>query len=142
MNQILQGHPMSIFGDGEQKRAFSYVGDIADPIARAPWTPRAFQRVVNIGADVPYSVKELALEVADVLGARGHPIKYLSARNEVKIAFSDHSVAKALFGPLNNTSLNHGLAQMAKWVREVGSRKTPGFENIEITDNLPASWRE
>ena len=36
MNQILRGEPLTIFGDGEQTRAFSYVGDIIDAIARAP----------------------------------------------------------------------------------------------------------
>ncbi|MFN3876362.1 MAG: NAD-dependent epimerase/dehydratase family protein, partial [Flavobacteriales bacterium] len=39
MNQLMQGRPLTIFGDGEQQRAFTYVGDIAPIIARAAETP-------------------------------------------------------------------------------------------------------
>src|ERR1700746_1577288 len=60
MNQILQGKPMTIFGDGEQRRAFSHISDVAPIIARCIERRPAYNRVFNIGADVPYSVNVLA----------------------------------------------------------------------------------
>ena len=75
MNQIMQGKPMTIFGDGEQQRAFSYVGDIAPFIAQSPWTDGARNEVFNIGADCAYSVNELAKEVASAMGRPDHPIE-------------------------------------------------------------------
>jgi UDP-glucose 4-epimerase len=140
MNQILKGEPMTIFGDGEQKRAFSYVGDIAGPLAAAPWTEGARNRVFNIGADRPYTVNELARTIANAMGVPDHPIVHLPARNEVKIAYSDHSRAKQVFGMVRETPLSDGLREMAAWVKETGARKTPIFEEVEIRRNMPPSW--
>lgn len=60
MNQILQGKPMSIFGDGEQTRAFSYIKDVAPVLAAACETEAAYNQIFNIGADQPYTVNQLA----------------------------------------------------------------------------------
>src|SRR6266566_4573060 len=68
MNQLLQGQPMTIFGDGLQTRAFSHVDDVAPLIARAPLVPDAYNRVFNIGADTPYTVLQLAQEIAAAFG--------------------------------------------------------------------------
>ena len=54
MNQILQGQPMTVFGDGKQTRAFSYIGDIAPIMAEAIEMPDARNQVFNIGADQPF----------------------------------------------------------------------------------------
>ena len=59
MNQILQDKPMTVFGDGTQTRAFSYIGDIAPLIADAIDTPAAYNQIFNVGADQPYTVNEL-----------------------------------------------------------------------------------
>ena len=50
LNQRLRGEPMTIFGDGEQRRAFSYIDDVAPLIARAPLLPDARNHVFNVGA--------------------------------------------------------------------------------------------
>jgi UDP-glucose 4-epimerase len=140
MNQILQKKPLSIFGDGEQKRAFSYVGDIINPIATSPMNSKALNEVFNIGADYPFTVNELASEVLSVMNIKDFSIEHQKARNEVKIAYSDHSKAYKVFGPPQNTSLKVGLEKMYKWVKKVGARSTPKFKNIEIEKNLPPFW--
>lgn len=140
MNQILRGEPMTIFGDGEQRRAFSYVGDIVPALADAPWVPGARNRMFNVGADRPYTVNELAREVARAMGAEGHPVTHLPPRNEVKEAYSDHTAAREVFGTPSRTSLQEGLARMAAWVRRVGSRTSQEFEEVEVRRNLPPSW--
>jgi UDP-glucose 4-epimerase len=141
MNQIMRGEPMTIFGDGTQQRAFTYVGDIAPPIARAPWLPEAANQVYNIGADTPYSVNQLAKAVAAAMGVPNHPIKHLDARNEVHIAYSDHSKAVRAFGRYATTSLEDGLARMASWARAAGSRAGKPFDAVEVVKGLPPSWR-
>jgi UDP-glucose 4-epimerase len=60
MNQILQRQPMTIFGDGTQTRAFSYIDDVAPVMADAIETPAAWNETFNIGADEPYSLLQLA----------------------------------------------------------------------------------
>ena len=142
INQIMRGEPLSIFGDGEQTRAFSYVGDIVPAIAIAPATPGARGQAFNVGADVPYSVNDLAETVKRVMGVPDHPVLHHDARNEVIHAFSDHSKVQQVFGPGASTSLEDGVARMADWARRHGPRTTPPFAGIEIERGLPPSWRE
>lgn len=140
MKQILEDNPMTIFGDGSQQRAFSYVGDIAPAIARAPFVRAAQNDVFNIGADRPYAVNELAEHVAKAMGRPGHPTKHLPPRNEVLHAFCDHSKARAVFGAGTQTSLDEGLARMGAWARTIKLYPLEGFADLEITKNLPPSW--
>jgi UDP-glucose 4-epimerase len=140
MNQILQDKPLTIFGDGEQQRAFSYVGDIVGAIASSAWTPAAYGQVFNVGADIPFTVNELAHEVKRLLNKPNHPINYEEARNEVKLAYSDHSKIKSVFPDLPETSLQLGLEKMANWVNDFGARESKAFGNIEIMQNLPPLW--
>jgi len=142
MNQILKGKPMTIFGDGEQKRAFSYVQDIIGPIGRSAWTEEACNQVFNIGSDRPYTVNELADAVAEAMGVPNHPVEHLDARNEVKVAYSDHSKARRVFGERKETPLREGLNRMARWARQVGVRENNHFEDIEIWKNMPPTWKE
>lgn len=142
MNQILRGEPMTIFGDGEQKRAFSYVGDIIGMIARSAWTDEAYHEVFNVGSDVPHTLNELADAVATAMGVPDHPVEHLEARNEVKVAYSDHTKAHNVFGEKPETALQEGLDRMARWVKQVGARKSQVFEDIEVWKNMPPSWKE
>jgi len=139
MNQIMQDLPLTIFGDGTQTRAFSYIDDVAIPIAKSVNIPEAYNEVFNIGADKPYSVNELASVVGDCF-ATTPDIKYLNARNEVLHAYSDHAKAHRVFGNGTNISLQEGIARMAEWAKRVGARKSKEFGNIEITEKLPDGW--
>lgn len=142
MNQLMQGKPLSVFGDGTQTRAFSYVGDVAPHIARSVDVPGAYNQVFNIGADREYTVNELARAVMEAMGTEGD-VRHLEARNEVMHAYSDHSKAKAVFDLEDDgfVSLQDGLARMAAWARQAGARESQEFTNIEILDKLPPSWR-
>ncbi len=140
MNQILQGQPLTVFGDGTQQRAFSYVGDIVGPIAQSAWTPKAQNQVFNVGADHPYSVNELTESVGRAMGVGKPKVTHLAARDEVHIAYSDHSKSKQVFADVAATSLDDGLEKMAAWVREFGSRTGQVFEGIEVPANMPESW--
>src|SRR5262249_42547593 len=62
MNQVLNGQPMTIFGNGLQTRAFSHIDDVAPLIARAPLLPEAINQVFNVGAETPYTILQLADE--------------------------------------------------------------------------------
>ncbi len=140
MNRLLQGLPMPIFGDGEQQRAFTYIGDIAGMIASSAFVEDAQNQIFNVGADHPCSVNELAKLVAESLGLP-EKIERLDARQEVKFAYSDHSKAENVFGKQQETSLREGLNKMAQWVRQAGIRESVEFSDIEVRKNLPASWK-
>lgn len=139
MNQILQNKPMSVFGDGTQQRAFSYVGDIAPIMADAVREPAAYNQIFNVGADRPYSVNELALAVAQAMDVTPN-IAHLPARHEVQLAYSSHDKVRRVFGERELTTLEQGLGCMARWVRMHGARTSRKFEGIEVTKNFPLAW--
>src|SRR5687767_8735556 len=143
INQLMKDQPLTIFGDGTQTRAFSYISDVAPHIAKSVNVPAAYNQVFNIGGDQEYSVNELAKTVMRVL-KKEQPIRYLAARNEVLHAYSDHTKAKKIFRirDADFVNLETGLAKMAEWALDAGPRKTPRFTNIEIYEKLPAVWAE
>ena len=130
---------MTIFGDGTQERAFTHIDDVAPVIAHSVEFPGARNQVFNVGADTPYTVNDLARIVADAMGLKCN-VNHLEARNEVKIAYSDHAKAERVFGTRKIKSLQEGIAAMAAWVRKHGARESNIFEGIEIQKNMPASW--
>lgn len=140
MNQILRGEPLTVFGDGEQTRAFSYIADVAPVIARSIDVPAACNQVFNVGADEPYSLNRLVRVVAAELGVTPE-VRHLPARNEVVHAWADHGRVREVFGIPAPVSLEEGIRRMAAWVRQHGARSTPGFGEIEVEKNLPPSWR-
>jgi UDP-glucose 4-epimerase len=139
MNQLLKGEPMTIFGDGEQSRAFTHINDVAPIIAASVNQPAAHNQVFNVGADVPFTVNHLAKVVATAMG-KECKVRYLDSRNEVKHAFSDHAKVEHIFGNQPRTSLEDGIRAMVKWVTLHGARESGVFTGIEIASKLPPSW--
>jgi len=139
MNQLMQGHPLTIFGDGEQTRAFSYVGDVAPHIANSVNVPEAYNEIFNIGADREYTVNELAEAVMRAMELGGE-IRHVEARNEVQHAYADHSKAARVFQSGPAYSLDEGLQRMAAWARDTGIKKSQRFKDIEIYEKLPPVW--
>jgi len=141
MNEIMQGRPLTVFGNGEQTRAFSYIGDVAPVIARSVFVPDAYGEIFNVGADEPYSVNHLATEVGRAMGTTAD-VRHLPARNEVLHAHASHDKATRVFNMRAQTGLTEGLQRMAAWARAAGPRQSQPFRGIEITRGLPAVWLE
>lgn len=139
MNQILQGRPMTIFGDGQQTRAFSYIRDISPIMAEAIEHPSAYNQIFNVGADQNYTVNDLAEHIARSMGVEPN-IQHVPARSEVVHAYSDHSKVRRIFGDQKLHSLEEGLSIMAQWVKQHGARQSKKFENIEVMKNFPKAW--
>jgi UDP-glucose 4-epimerase len=141
MRCVLEGRPMTIFGDGRQTRAFSYIDDVAPCIARAVEMPAASNEAINIGADTPCTVQHLAEVVARAFGVSPE-FEYLPPRSEVLHAYSSHEKARRIFGRNGFVDLETGVARMAAWARQAGLRRSKCFQEIEIRRNLPLSWRQ
>jgi UDP-glucose 4-epimerase len=139
MNQVMQKKAMTIFGDGSQTRAFSYIDDVAPFIANCIDNPAAYGEVINIGADTPYTVNHLVRVVAHAFNTVPDT-RHLPARKEVLHAYSDHGKAKRIFGIGAGVTLEEGIARMAEWARVVGARQSKEFGDIEVWKNLPTGW--
>jgi len=141
MNQLMQHKPVTIFGDGKQTRAFSYIGDVAPVIAASVTNKSCYNEIFNIGADNVYSVNQLVDVIAQAMSETPTKV-HLSPRNEVMHAFADHSKIEKAFQRKETTSIETGVQMMASWAKAVGSRKSKTFDDIEIRKNLPQSWSD
>lgn len=142
MNQLLQGIPITVYGDGLQTRAFSYIDDVAPFIAKSVHVDQAYNQVFNIG-DNYYTIKELAETVMKVMGIKGI-LRHVEQRKEVVHAYASHEKSRRVFDIESKyfISLEEGVTKMAEWVKEHSSRETTKFSDIEITENLPPVWME
>lgn len=143
MARALAGRPMPVFGDGSQTRSFSYVDAVADAIARSPEVPGAAGRTINIGGDEPMSVRDLAREIAGVMGVEDR-VELQPARIEVMHAHCDHALARSIFAESYRThpiDIRTGLRLMAEHVR--ANPRPPATDcpaPIELPDSLPPAW--
>lgn len=140
LNQAMAGKPLTVFGDGKQTRAFTYVRDIIGSIAESAWSVEARNVVLNVGGDEAYEVGELARAVIEVTGKQLE-IVHLPPRNEVVHAHSDHTRFREVLGTTQQTSLLDGLARTWEWAQTVGPTETPPFTSIELEEGLPPSWK-
>jgi len=142
MNQIMQGKDLTIFGDGMQTRAFSHIDDVAPIIAASVEKEEAYNEIFNIGADEPYTVKELATIVCEEFDVP-EALKFLEARNEVEHAYSSHEKVHSMFGSMiQNIELRDGIRRMVADARAKGPRQGDKFGHIEIEKNMPPAWRK
>lgn len=140
MRACLEGRPMTIFGDGNQTRAFSHISQVAPAIAAAVDYPGCWNESFNIGGATHYTVNHLADAVAKAMGVVSR-YDYLAERHEAKHAFCSNGKAKSFFGNLiPDVSLEDGLEEMAEWAKKTPLRPSKPFQGIEITRKLPPSW--
>jgi UDP-glucose 4-epimerase len=135
MRQALRGEPLTVFGDGSQTRAFSYIGDIVDPMVASITRPGD---TFNIGGEQVVTILELAEAVAEMFSA---VIVHLPERHETKHAFCDHTKARQKLGFEPATGFADGLRLMADWAETVPVRwsTTPP---IEVETLLPEFWNQ
>jgi UDP-glucose 4-epimerase len=141
MNQVMLGEPLTVFGDGEQTRAFTYIRDVAPLLADSVFCRKAYNQIFNIGADEATTVNTLAREVAKAMG-RSLEIRHVEEREEVKHAYCSHKKIYDVFQCNSSFNLREGLQNMAAWAKRHGSRKSKRFRSIEIKKNLPGVWLE
>ena len=144
VNRMLQGQQPIIYGDGSQQRCFSFVDDVVEPLFEACNLPSAIGEVINIGPDEePVTIKELAVELADLLNFDLDPIFMPGRPQEVPIALCSSNKARDLLGYKTSKSFRAGLEDLVAWIKEQGSRSFDYHLPIEIrTDKLPATWSQ
>jgi UDP-glucose 4-epimerase len=139
MNQLMKNKTITVFGDGTQTRAFSYIDDVAPFISASVDNKKAYNQIFNIGADTPYSINELIGVISEIFEITPDII-FSAKRNEVLHAHSEHKKITDYFGYKEPVSLKEGILRMRKWVDIRGIQKTSKFTNIEIDTSLPSFW--
>ncbi len=139
MNAIMRGENYYIYGDGSQRRCFSYIDEVAEALEKCAFEDVSGM-IFNIGADKDYSVVELAETIQKVTNSSIKPTYIEDRPQEVKIAISDHTNAKKYIGYQDKTPLQKGIKYTWNYAKSLGPQK-PIFTEIEIdSPKLPSNW--
>ena len=139
MYQYLNNMPMTIFGDGEQVRAFSYIDDSLEPLWNAAVLPKASNEIINLGGIKEYSIKESLETLIEVMG--GGEITHLEPRHEVKHAVPTWEKSVNILGFEYKTNLKEGLSQMWEWAKLQPMRDRFIWSNYEVEKGIYSFWK-
>lgn len=144
INRMLQGKQPIIYGNGEQKRCFSFMQDVTDPLMIACETDVADGRIVNIGPDEEFvTINELAQKLSIILNFKLEPIYMLGRPQEVFHANCSANLSRELLNYKTTTSLDSGLLELVNWIKSKGSREFNYHLPLEfITDKTPKTWTD
>jgi dTDP-L-rhamnose 4-epimerase len=119
--RCLNDRPPLIFEDGRQCRDFVSVHDIARASRLAYESEAAAGEVFNIGSGHAYTIREIALELADMIGKPGLEPQVTGRYRvgDIRHCFADIARARAAFGYEPQITLDYGLAEMAAWLPTV-----------------------
>ena len=138
MNQHLNKKPMTIFGDGSQKRAFSCIDDCLAPMWRAAISSEASGEIINLEATEEVTIIEACDTLMNVIG--GGEKVFLTPRHEVDYAWSSYQKSVDLLEYEDKTTLFDGLRDMWEWARHQPRRETKNM-NYEITEGIYDYWK-
>ncbi len=141
MRQILNDEPVSIYGDGQQKRAFTYIDDCMAPLWRCAVDESTLWETFNIGNDSEMTITDALAILKDVTATYFNDVVRYPAIHEVRDAFSDHSKAREVLGLECKTQLKDGLKQMWDWVQTQPKRELKNFDSFELEIGLPEQFK-
>lgn len=119
-SRLRNGQRPMIFEDGEQRRDFVYVGDVARAFCDALVDPNAVGEVFNIGSGVDRSVKDVARSIARALGLNDVEPEIVgkSRVGDIRHCFCDGGKAEEKLGFRADKNFEEGLAELSEWVAE------------------------
>jgi UDP-glucose 4-epimerase len=88
VRQALREEPITVFGDGQQSRCFSWVGDVVGALIKLAQRPEAVGQVFNLGGNQEVTILELASKVKDLTGS-GSPIQLVDYARAYSEGFED-----------------------------------------------------
>jgi UDP-glucose 4-epimerase len=139
MYQHMNGEPMTIFGDGTQTRAFSYIDDSLKSLWNAAVLPQASKQIINLGGIEEYSINHACEVLRDVIG--GGEVIYKEARHEVKHSIPTYQKSIDILGFEHKTSLKDGLNEMWKWVQQQPTRDRFVWPKYELDKGIYSFWK-
>jgi UDP-glucose 4-epimerase len=139
MYQHTINEPMTIFGDGTQTRAFSYIDDSIEPLWKASQDIRASKQIINLGGIKEYSINEANETLREVVG--GGEIKYFEGRHEVKHSIPTWQKSVDLLDFEHKTDLKEGLTKMWEWVKTQPIRERFVWPSYELDKGIYSFWK-
>lgn len=148
INRLLHGKNFYVYGNGNQKRAFSYVDDVVPAMIKAAFEPKCEGEVINLGSDEPVTLNKLGQVVLkEFFGSKNilaqfNPDHFPDRPQEVKYAYCDHRKAKKLLKFEPKTNLREGVKIMIKWAKNRGPQPFAYLTKLELDHpDTPKTWK-
>jgi nucleoside-diphosphate-sugar epimerase len=117
ITKLLAGEKLTIFGDGEQSRDFTYVENVVEANLLALTADGAAGTMMNLGCGARISLNQLIRQLEMIVGVSAE-VEYLPARaGDVRDSLADIGLAERLLGYRPTVSVEDGLARTVKWFR-------------------------
>mgnify|MGYP001499431064 CR=1 FL=1 len=142
LNRILQNKAPIIYGDGEQKRCFSYIDDCLSCLLPMLDQKNLNKQIINIGPDEEFvTINKVAEICSNITGSNLKPIYKKDRPREVKHAACSAAKARKLLNYKTKTDLENGILQTYNYIKNRGSKPFEYHINIEIKNELtPEVW--
>ena len=140
MYQHMNGEPMTIFGDGEQTRAFSCIDDIVEPLWNAAIRPEASKEIINLGGIEEWTINSANDALIEVIGSC--EIVHKEARHEVKHSIPTWQKSVDILGFEHKTTLKDGLIDMWQWAQQQPKRDRFVWPSYELDKGIYSFWKQ
>lgn len=139
MYQHINNEAMTIFGDGRQTRAFSYVDDCLEGLWKSALLETCSKQIINLGGTNYISINDVNTILREVI--QGGQTVYREQRHEVKNAHPTWKKSVELLGYQDKTSLHDGLKVMWDWAQKQPKRDRFKWSEYEIRNGLYSFWQ-
>jgi UDP-glucose 4-epimerase len=116
---ILESNPITIYGDGQQSRDFTFVGDIISANLAAATIPEAVGQVFNIGGGSRVSLSEVLKTMEEIVGTTIKKEYVETAMGDARHTSADVSKAKQILNYKPKIPLVDGLTQEWNWIQSL-----------------------
>jgi UDP-glucose 4-epimerase len=140
MYQHMRNQPMTVFGDGKQQRAFSYIDDTLEPLYKAGVQENCSKQIINLGGMTHYSINEANQILREVIGT-GEKV-HKEKRHEVKDAHPTWEKSVELLSYEDSYSLYDGLVEMWEWAQKQQEKHQKFWDKYEIEKGIYEFWKK
>lgn len=144
MYKALQNEPFTIYGDGEQTRAFTCIDNILEPLFNAAIKPEAKNQIINVGGIREMSINQASELIMKITST--NKVVHLEPRHEVKHAWSSFQKSVDILGYAETVTLEDGLKDMWEWSKvnfaKNANRQLKYFNEYELDKDIYSFWKK
>ena len=143
LNRMLQGKAPIIYGDGEQKRCFSYIDDCLSCLVPMLDQSNLNKEIINIGPDEEFvTINKVAEMCSNLTGFNGKPIYKKDRPKEVKHATCSADKARKFLNYKTKVNLHEGIEKTFNYIKKRGVKPFDYHIELEIDNDLtPSTWK-
>jgi UDP-glucuronate 4-epimerase len=125
---MLHGEPITLFGDGESSRDYTYIDDIIDGVTASIKTCKGYE-IINLGGSRTTSLNELVSVISRRLNIAPEVEHTGDQPGDVPITFADVAYAAKLLGYAPKVDINDGIDRFCKWLLQEAKRHGEGTDS-------------